>query len=142
MTDNEIGLIDSNILVYAHDVDNKTKYSKAKSFVAHKYITKTAIVSAQNLAEFYRAITEKISKKVNKEMAKQAVRDCTNILQVVSYDHKILLEAIDIAQIYDVPFWDALIAATMQENQIDVIYTENGKDFKKIPWLKVINPLK
>jgi predicted nucleic acid-binding protein len=40
---------------------------------------------------------------------------------------------------YEVHYWDALIAATMRENNIFCIYTENG-DFKSIPWLKVINP--
>jgi predicted nucleic acid-binding protein len=30
----------------------------------------------------------------------------------------------------------------MKENGINKIYTENEKDFKKIPGIKVINPLK
>ena len=33
-----------------------------------------------------------------------------------------------------------LLAATMRENKIFSIYTEDG-DFKNIPWLNVINPL-
>jgi predicted nucleic acid-binding protein len=36
--------------------------------------------------------------------------------------------------------WDAAIAATMKENDIFEIVTENVKDFKKIPQLKVSNP--
>jgi predicted nucleic acid-binding protein len=36
----------------------------------------------------------------------------------------------------------ALIAATMQENNLKTIYTENIADFKKVPWLNVVNPLK
>ncbi len=30
----------------------------------------------------------------------------------------------------------------MRKNNIYTIITENEKDFKKIPWLKVINPFK
>jgi predicted nucleic acid-binding protein len=39
-------------------------------------------------------------------------------------------------------FWDALIVATMEENSIDTIITENEKDFKKVKWIKTINPFK
>jgi predicted nucleic acid-binding protein len=44
--------------------------------------------------------------------------------------------------IYKIPFWDALIVATMEENSIDTIITENEKDFKKVKWIKTINPFK
>ena len=37
---------------------------------------------------------------------------------------------------------DAVIAASMLENNIKTIYTDNEKDFRKILDLKVINPLK
>ncbi len=37
-------------------------------------------------------------------------------------------------------FWDSLLAATMKENNIFNIYTENIKDFK-VPWINAINPV-
>jgi len=40
-----------------------------------------------------------------------------------------------------VSIWDSLIAETALENGIVKIYTENLKDFKKIPGLKVVNPM-
>jgi len=42
---------------------------------------------------------------------------------------------------YKVHFWDALIAATMIENNVFTIFTENTKDFKKIKGITAINPL-
>jgi predicted nucleic acid-binding protein len=36
-------------------------------------------------------------------------------------------------------FWDALLAATMNENGISTIYTEDCH-FEKVPGLTVINP--
>ncbi len=51
-------------------------------------------------------------------------------------------EAIKICGERRLHYWDALLAATMKENGIFIIYTENEKDFKKISWLEVINPIK
>lgn len=57
----------------------------------------------------------------------------------MDYGARTILAAIDINRTYKVHYWDALIAATMRENNIFCIYTENG-DFDSIPWLTVINP--
>jgi predicted nucleic acid-binding protein len=40
------------------------------------------------------------------------------------------------------PFWGALIAACMLEHGIEIIVTENEKDFKKIPGITIVNPFK
>jgi predicted nucleic acid-binding protein len=40
------------------------------------------------------------------------------------------------------PFWDALIAACMLEHGIEVIVTENEKDFKNISGITIINPFR
>ncbi len=37
---------------------------------------------------------------------------------------------------------DAVIAASMLENNIETIYTDNEKDFRKVLGLEVINSLK
>ena len=36
---------------------------------------------------------------------------------------------------------DAVIAASMLENNVKTIYTDNEKDFRKVEGLEVINPL-
>lgn len=43
---------------------------------------------------------------------------------------------------YQTHYWDYLIASTMKENAVKEIYTENTKDFEKIPELKVVNPFR
>ena len=40
----------------------------------------------------------------------------------------------------NINYWDAFIAATMIENKIFNIYTENTKDFLKIDGIKARNP--
>ena len=41
-----------------------------------------------------------------------------------------------------VPFWDALIAASMLDAGISSIVTENERDFRRVPGINVINPFR
>jgi predicted nucleic acid-binding protein len=76
------------------------------------------------------------------EMAKEIIEDIIEFQNWIhmDYDPRTILSAIELNREYKVHYWDALIAATMRENKIFCIYTEDG-DFKNIPWLNVINPL-
>lgn len=135
-------LIDSNILVYAYDKSEKQKYAMAEKFMENAWNDSNAIFSLQNLVEFYAVVTSKIEKPINKEKAKQILIDCYQGFEIIHYSYQTVIEAINIQNLHKIGFWDALIAATMEENSIEIIYTENEKDFKKIPWIKVKNPLK
>jgi predicted nucleic acid-binding protein len=53
-----------------------------------------------------------------------------------------LLKAIELVKVTRVPFWDALIGASMLEHGIETIVTENDRDFKKIRGVTAINPFK
>ena len=59
---------------------------------------------------------------------------------VIRYDGNTVIRAVSIAKEYKIHFFDALLVATMQENGIEEIITENTEDFRKIQWLKVKNP--
>ena len=66
---------------------------------------------------------------------------CNELVHVLNYNAQTIKSAIGISSKHGIHYWDALLAATMKENNVFSIYTENEKDFKKIPWLKTINPL-
>ena len=50
-----------------------------------------------------------------------------------------ILEAAKISEEYDMHYWDALLAATMRQNNVLSMYTENAQDFR-VPWLNVVDP--
>jgi len=138
----EIWLIDTNILVYAYDRSEGKKHELCKRLVnkCWKLWDKYSI-STQILSEFYVVITKKIENPVPMETAKGIIADIIEFQNwiVVDYNARTILSAIDMNIDYGIHYWDALIVATMQANNIFCIYTENG-DFESIPWLKVINP--
>ncbi|MBI4053071.1 MAG: PIN domain-containing protein [Candidatus Diapherotrites archaeon] len=136
------GLIDSNILIYAYDASETEKHPLAAEFVSEMVLNGSAVFSAQVFSEFSSAATEKLENALGTETAKQILLDLSKASRVVSHNEKTVIEALNVKQACKVHFWDALVAATMREHGITVIFTENEKDFRKISWIEAINPLK
>mgnify|MGYP001571436114 CR=1 FL=1 len=136
-------LIDSNVLIYAYD-----KAELQKSPIANKIVEKVIKnemdinLSTQNISEFYFNVTKKIEKPVDSEIIKDIISDLMKMsnVQILQIEKSTILKAIYLVKEFKIEYWDALIAAVMQENNITVIITENEKHFRKIPWLEVVNP--
>jgi len=142
MTGNDAKLVDTNILVYAYDMNAGKKHSLAKELVKERWIKQDGFLSVQNLAEFYYVSTRKLPKKLDAGQAKQVIMDFAQGFSIIKYDENTVINAIGNQISYNISFWDSLIVSTMEENSISTIITENEKDFRKIKWLKVINPFK
>ena len=140
----ELALIDTNILIYAYDESEPEKKAKCKEIVERILTGKArAAVSNQVLAELYNGLTGKIEFPLKKEDAFIIVESFLksgNMIKI-NYDSQTVAKAIAASIKYKMHFWDALIAATMLENQLFKIFTENEKDFGKIEHIKAINPL-
>ncbi|MDD5162666.1 MAG: PIN domain-containing protein [Candidatus ainarchaeum sp.] len=143
MTENsEIKLVDSNILIYAYDKSDIHKQKAAMEIIESVWRKRLGALSIQNLAECYYGLTKKARMPLLPDNAKQAIIDLSQVFQILKYNEKTIINAINCQEIYKIHFWDALIVATMEENKIETIITENEKDFKKIKWIKTINPFK
>ena len=66
------------------------------------------------------------------------ILNCPEFVKLI-YNERTILKALSIKEEFKIPFWDSLIIATMKENGIYHIYTENIKDFN-IFGIKAINP--
>ena len=142
MTESELFLLDTNILVYAYDKDEYVKSEKAEDLLSKCFLGEINLaISNQNLAEFVYATTRK--SKLSFDQAMVNVKDIfnTKTFRKVNYTARTIISAIEIAEEFKTSFWDSLLAATMRENGIFNIYTENVNDFK-MPWIKAVNPLK
>jgi predicted nucleic acid-binding protein len=135
-------LIDSCVLVYAYDKTDPGKHRTAKELVLQCVENSESVVSIQNLAEFSRIMAEKSKEKVpHHQVMGYVERICANY-QVISYGPSTIGSALLLCASYKIHFFDALIAATMQENGIREIITENEKDFAGLPFIRAINPFK
>ncbi len=137
-------LIDSNVLIYAYDASDKKKHEIAKNILKNAWNKKIDYaISVQNLSEFFYVVTEK-RKIIPRKEAQDIIMNLTSsgCLHLFSITEASIRLGAAIAASENVHFFDALLGATMKENYVKEIITEDIKDFEKIPGIKVINPFK
>lgn len=140
----ESKLIDTNVLVYAYDISEKTKRRIARTLLDEIWDQGSGAVTLQNLAEFFVVVTRKVENPISVASARTIIADILRSRHWLVIDRRAetLLKATELVEHNEAPFWDALIAACMLEHGIHTIVTENERDFKKIPGITVINPFK
>jgi len=140
-----VSLIDSNILIYAYDKSEPNKRPIAEIILTELFENRSnAVISTQNLSEFFVNVTTKIEKPIPKTEAFYIIQEITSMsnIKILTINKPAILNAINISEEFIISYWDSLIVSVMQNNNINTIITENKKYFKKIPWLTVINPFK
>jgi len=146
--DKERVFLDTNILVYAID-ELSPFHKKAKEIrdKAGRGRIKTCI-SLQVLTEFYSAVTNaKNEIPLSPEKAKKEIKSYlrNDFIIKLSPREKTIRRMIDLAEIKKVKgqnIYDVQIVATMLDNGIRRIYTNNDKDFVKFEEIEVINPFR
>ncbi|HUF43195.1 MAG TPA: PIN domain-containing protein [Verrucomicrobiae bacterium] len=140
----EARLIDTNILVHAYTVSDTGKHATALSIIEKVWQGESAATTLQNLCEMFSVITRKVARPVSASSATAIVEGILTAPQwtVIDRTPRTVLKAAELVRLYRAPFWDALIAACMLENGIEIVLTENERDFKRIPGITVVNPFK
>ncbi len=135
-------LIDTNIMVYAYDTSEGTKHETAKRILKEIWEEGGGIVCVQNLMEFFVVITRKVEYPIEIGEAKTIIEDIikSDKWRVIDRDVDTFLNAVDLVYRHNAHFWDSVIAACMQENEVTDIVTENKADFENIPDINVIFP--
>jgi len=87
--------IDTNILLYAHDVSNKEKQEKSQKIIFQGLSDNTMVISTQVLAEYFVAATRKMGMSVS-DVRKEIV--LLGEAQISEISFSMILEAIDIRQ--------------------------------------------
>lgn len=119
-------LIDTNVLVYAHDRDAGIKHDRAKQLI-HDLSEKNRLTfSTQVLNEFYVSVTRpRRANPLPHEEASQIVRDLSAAYTVLPLTSAITIRALNVMPLHVLSFWDALIWAAAKEYGIATIYSED-----------------
>lgn len=131
--------IDTNILVYSHDISAGEKNLKAKSLLTDLWNSRKGCLSIQVLQEFYVTVTKKVAAPVNSEFAAQIISDlsCWKIHAPKVND---ILNAIDIKQRFCLSFWDSLIIVSAKKLNCEIIWSEDLNSGQVFDGIKVMNP--
>lgn len=135
---NDKVFFDSNIFVYSVDNDEPSKKSIAQKLLSNAAKNKKAIISTQNLQEFYNAVTKKHRK--TKKDAKLDVENFAHSFPIQQITPSIIFKAIDIQIKNKLSFYDSLIISTASKNGCVVCYSEDLNAGQIIEGVKVINP--
>lgn len=138
-------VLDSNIYIYALN-KGSAKHKVAYQLLNEALLRKLSVfVTHQNLNEIFNVITD-TSRLTKPFKADEALREITTLYQalplIVPNEKTFSVLSLSISQIAlkSRRIFDAFLAATMISNGIEILYTDNEKDFKKYKEIKVINP--
>ena len=133
-------LIDTNVLVYAYDRGEPQKQQQAVGVLDALFTNGAGILSAQTLAEFFRAVTRGTTPILPVEQAYTQVQDLSQAWIVLDVTSAIVLEAARGVQDHQLAYWDAQIWATAKLNQIAAIFTEDFPSAAVIEGVQFVNP--
>ena len=131
--------IDTNILIYAYDVEAGRKHERAKQILATLWRRETGCISIQVLQEFYVVATRKIAKPLSPQVASQIIADLA-LWRVHQPNVADVLNAIDIQQRYDLSFWDAMIIHSAMVLDCSILWSEDLNHSQTYQQVQVRNP--
>jgi len=132
--------VDSNILIYAHDADAGPKRDRAVERLRQLWESGTGRLSVQVLQEFYVNVTRKLITPVSRSTAREVVSSYAAWVKEPTTPDTVI-RAIDIAEMAQIMFWDALIVASAEEAQATQIYSEDLNAGQTIAGIKIVTPL-
>ena len=131
--------VDTNIIVYAHDLDAGSKHDVAKAHVTALWESKTGVISTQVLQELYVTLTRKIRSPLPKA---QVRRILNNYLawDVAVNDGSIILQASEIEETHNISFWDAMIVSAAYMKNATILLTEDLNVGQQVEGMTIVNP--
>jgi predicted nucleic acid-binding protein len=130
--------VDSNVLIYAHDVDAGRKREIAKALLRDLWLARTGILSVQVLHEFYVNVTRKLRTPLSKLEARRVVG--TYIPWCLEPEAGDVNEAFRIEDEATIGFWDALIIAAAARGGATRVLSEDLNVGQIISGVAVVNP--
>jgi predicted nucleic acid-binding protein len=130
--------VDTNVLIYAHDVDAKEKHTVAKQVLQELWMNRTGTLSTQVLQEFYVNVTRKLSKPLVRTSARAVVDRYSNWCTLTT--PKEIAVAFQIEDEARIGFWDALICAAALKVGAELILSEDLNASQKIAGIRIVNP--
>jgi len=130
--------VDANVLIYAHDVDSKSKHATAKNILRELWTERTGVLSMQVLQEFYVNVTRKIRSPLPRDSARLVVTSYS--IWCMETTPAELSLAFRIEDESRIGFWDALIVAAAVKSGATRLLSEDLNPGQKIAGLRIENP--
>ncbi|MEO7995244.1 MAG: PIN domain-containing protein [bacterium] len=132
-------LVDTNVLVYAYDLDQRPKRERAAFWLDALWASKLGVLSTQVLQEFYSVTTRKLKPPLDASTA-QAIVEAYGEWNIVLIDVPLILDGIAVSRRHQLSFWDALIIASAIRGEATTLLTEDLSHGQVFDSVRVVNP--
>ncbi len=133
-------LLDTNILVYAHDPRDAIKQERALRVLNQVIGTGRAVLSAQCLSEFFAVATRRLPEPLTPAEARTQLERFVRACRVVDVTAAVVLEGCRGVEAHGMSLWDALIWAAAKLNQVPCILTEDAEHGRFLEGVRFLNP--
>jgi predicted nucleic acid-binding protein len=134
-------LIDTNILIYAHQPSETVKYDRALRAIDTLMASGLGRLSAQILGEFLSATIRGRHPILTVHDALRQATLLAEALPVFDQTGLIVLEAGRGVREHQLSYFDAQIWATARLNQVPTIFTEDFTNGRRLEGVQFLNPL-
>jgi predicted nucleic acid-binding protein len=136
-----ICFVDTNVLVYARDAQDREKQQRAHEWLTHLWEAGAGRVSTQVLSEYFVTVTQKLEPGLARERAWQDVVDLMAWMPG-PIDVRVLEAAWQIHHQASLSWWDALIVASAETQGCDYVITEDMQHDRELGSLRIISPFR
>jgi predicted nucleic acid-binding protein len=133
-------LVDSNVLVYAHDPRDRAKQLRALEVLDHLITRDMAVLSVQCLTEFFRAARWKLPEPLAPEEALAQVERFTQACRILDLTPLVVIEGCRGTHAHSLALWDSLIWSVAKLNQVPYILSEDFPGRSFIEGVRFLNP--
>jgi predicted nucleic acid-binding protein len=131
--------LDTNVLVYADDLDAGTKREKARGLLDEALASGEGVVSTQVLQEFFVISTGKLG--VEPALARRKVELLAE-MDLVRVDLDLILAAIDLSRLHSFSFWDALIVRAAAAAGCGLLLSEDLQHGQVVDGVRIEDPFR
>lgn len=133
-------LIDTNVLVYAHDPRDERRRQQAILVLDFLISSGRAVLSVQCLSEFFRVATNRMRERLGPNEALAQVERFSRCCRVLDLTPIVVLEACRGVVQHQLSLWDALIWAVARLNQVPYVLTEDAEHERFLEGVRFLNP--
>jgi len=133
-------LIDTNVLVYAHDPRDRRKQERALAVLDRLMNERRVVLSVRCLSEFFSATTRRLPEPLPSEVAQAQVERFVRACRILDLTAAAVLEGCRGASEHSLSIRDALIWATAKLNQVPLVLSEDFVDGGFLEGVRFLNP--
>lgn len=134
-------LLDTNLLLYAHDPRDPAKQARALALLERLGDGLTAALSAQNLAEFAKVALRRLEPPLPPAEVTEQLGLFEHTFIVYPLTAAVVREAVRGVETHRLPYYDAQVWAVAKLNQVAVVLSEDFNVGATLEGVLFLNPL-